>query len=247
VSRTGRRIAVAGAAALVVAAPAPSAQAAPARPSAAPLVQQMVVFRDGRAEIDDVRARRTTVAVGRRRCGVAAGTPLAALARSRVAPLRLRDFGRCSRRPRDGTGLFVSGIGPDRNRRQDGWVYKVGRRQGTAGAADPSGPFGSGPIRNGRTVTWFYCHFDEREGGCQRTLATVANVADDRTVTVRVTGYDDNGRGQAVPGATVHAGETTATTDATGVARFTMAPGAYELFADKAGTIRSFPVDLVVG
>jgi hypothetical protein len=207
----------------------------------------MVVFRDGRAAIDNVRARTTTVTVGRRRCAVAAGTPLAALVRSRVAPLRLRDFGRCSRRPRDGAGLFVSGIGPDRNRRQDGWVYKVGRRQGTAGAADPSGPFGSGRIRSGRTVIWFYCHFDEREGGCQRTLATVTDVADDHTVTVRVTGYDDGGRARAIPGATVHAGETTATTDASGVARFTMAPGVYELFAEKAGAIRSFPDDLVVG
>ena len=35
-------------------------------------------------------------------------------------------------------------IAGERNRGQDGWVYKVGRRAGTAGAADAAGPFGNG-------------------------------------------------------------------------------------------------------
>ena len=35
-------------------------------------------------------------------------------------------------------------LGPDRNRGQNGWVYKVGRRAGSNGAADTAGPFGNG-------------------------------------------------------------------------------------------------------
>ena len=62
----------------------------------------------------------------------------------------------------------MSGIGADLNRGQNGWVYKVGRRAATAGAADPTGAFGNGRLRRGQRVTWFYCRL--RAGGCQRTL-----------------------------------------------------------------------------
>ena len=94
--------------------------------------------------------RGVLVRIGRRRCASATGTPLAALVRARPSRrIGLKDFGSCSRRARDGAGLFVRRIGPDANRGNDGWVYKVGRKVATAGAGDPSGPFGRRRLRRG--------------------------------------------------------------------------------------------------
>ena len=147
----------------------------------------------------------------------------------------MRDFsGSC-----DPSSLFVSRIGPNRNRGQSGWVYKVRNRQATTAASDPSGPFGTGRIRRGVTrITWFYCVFEA--GGCQRTL--VASPIDESggVVTVRVKAHDDEGRGERVAGATVRAGGTTAETDANGMATLTLPPGDHSLHAQKRGHIRSF-------
>ncbi len=149
----------------VGAAPGDAAAEAAAR---APQVRQLVVFRDGAALQGQVGTGRTRVRVSGRRCAVGAGTALAALARSRAGRLRFKDFGACSSRPGDAAGLLVTGIGPDRNRGQRGWVYKVGNRAATAGAGDTGGPFGRGRLRRGQRVTWFYC---VRAADCQRTLA----------------------------------------------------------------------------
>jgi hypothetical protein len=203
----------------------------------------MVVFRDGRALTRRVSARKTMVRVRGRRCAAARGTALATLARSRPGRLRLRDFGSCSRRPRDGVGLFVAAIGPDRNRGQDGWVYKVGRRAATAGAADPAGPFGRGRLRTGQRVTWFYCRL--REGGCQRTLE-LSTGPESGGLVVSVRGYDDEGRGIPIEGATVAAGEASAVTDPDGRARLALARGAYRVIATKDGLVRSFAERAVV-
>lgn len=231
----------------VVAAPAGAAPVlatpAVARPAAAPVVEQMVVFRSGRAVTKKVAARGVSVTVGRRRCAAGTGTALAALVRSRPARLRLRDFGSCSRRARDGSGLFVSGIGSDRNRGRNGWVYKVGRKAATAGAADPTGPFGSGRLRAGRRVTWFYCRLGRQ--GCQRSLELRAT-PQPGGVAVAVAGYDDQGRSQRVPGATVRLGALSQQTGANGVAGFAVPPGSYPAFAAKAGFVRSFTERIVV-
>jgi hypothetical protein len=203
----------------------------------APRIRQMVVFRSGRAVTKTVRARQVLVRVGGRRCAAGDGTALAALVWSRPARLRLRDFASCSRRPRDGTGLFVAAIGPDRNRGQNGWVYKVGRRSATAGAADPSGPFGRGRLRSGQRVTWFYCRL--RGGGCQRTLEVRAQ-PQPGGLAATVVAYDDAGRGVRVEAATVSAGGATALTGADGRAALTLPAGAYRVVATKAGLVRSF-------
>ena len=70
----------------------------------------------------------------------------AAVGARRHAPARsrLQDYGSCGRSPRDAGALYVTQVGPDRRRGPAGWVYKVGRRAGTTGAADPAGPFGHG-------------------------------------------------------------------------------------------------------
>jgi hypothetical protein len=205
--------------------------------AAAPKVRQLVVFRDGSVTSDTVSTRATRVRVEGRRCNAGDGTPLAALARSRAGRLTLRDFGACSRRARDGGGLFVQGIRGDRNRGQNGWVYKVGRRAATAGAADPGGPFGRGRLRAGQRVTWFYCRL--RGGGCQRTLELTWR-AESGTLVATVRGYDDDARGVAVEGATVSAGGISALTDAAGEARLPLPAGRYRAVAAKAGLVRSF-------
>lgn len=240
-TRRGRCIAPAAALAAAAAMLVPGAGAEAPPPGAAvataPIVNQLVVFRNGDAVGRAVRASAVTVRVGRRRCRVGQATPLAALVRSRPGPIGLRDYAACSRRSADAGGLYVRSIRGDRGRGQNGWIYKVGHRQATAGAADPSGPFGSGRLRAGRRVTWFYCIYRR---GCQRTLALRASSEGDGVLSVRVRGYDDAGRGVRIAGARVTAGGRAAFTDASGVVRLRLAPGRHAVRAFKAGLVRSF-------
>jgi hypothetical protein len=204
--------------------------------AAAPRVQQMVVFRDGHALTKRVSTAATSVRVAGRRCATGNRTALAALARSHVARLRLRDFGACSSRAADAGGLFVTGIGGDRNRGQRGWVYKVGRRAATAGAGDPAGPFGHGRLRARQRVTWFYC---VRATDCQRTLEVRAEpTAGGVVATVR--GYDDAGDGVPIEGARVSAGAITGLTAADGRVQLGLSSGTHRLVARKDGLVRSF-------
>lgn len=222
--------------AVALALPAPGAAGA----AGPPLVRQMVVPLRGDPLVQSVRAREVRVRAGRRRCAVPAGTALAVLARAELPRLDIRDFGSCSRRPRDAGGLYVRAIGRDRARGSDGWVYKVGNRQASAGAADPSGPFGRGRLRSGTRVTWFYCR-TEPDGSCPRSLAMRARREPGGSVAVRVIAHDDEGRGIPAEGATVSAGEASAVTDAAGFARLAPGAGARQLRATKPGHVPSFP------
>jgi hypothetical protein len=213
--------------------------------AAASRVHQLVVFRDGHARVTQPAMDGTTVKVGRKRCAVPGATPLAALVRSGIGPLSLRDYGSCSRGAADAASLFVAAIGSDRNKGSDGWVYKAGNVLGTAGAADPSGPLGRGRLRAGARVTWFWCHVTSRDKGCPHTLdiAVTPGIA---SLTVRVRRYDDRGKGRAASGATVHAGPATATAGSDGVAHFTLPANRYTVFADQPTRIRSFPTTVAV-
>jgi len=179
------------------------------------------------------------VKVGSRRCTVSGRTPLGLLAATSLA-IRVRDYGSCGRRPADAASLFVTRIGSDRNRGQDGWVYKVGRKVSSAGAGDRSGR----RLRAGDRLLWFYCRA-QRTGGCQRTLEATpdrASAAPGEAVRVTVRGYDDQGRGIAVAGATVTLGSATATTDAAGVAQVVVpSAGRLTLGASRAGMVAAFP------
>jgi hypothetical protein len=223
-----------------------TAAAVPAgAPAAAPRVEVMVA---GKASVLAaprlVRASATTVAVGGRRCGIAAATPLAALAavrRGHGPDFRLRDYGACSSRAVDSSALFVTQIGPDRNRRADGWVYKVGRRVPSTGAADPGGR----PLRTGDRLTWFYCR-GQSSGGCQRTLEVAPLSGAGQPLRVLVRGYDDNARAVAVAGATVSAGAQTAVTGADGTASFpALGAATRSVQAQRFGMVPSFPVRVV--
>jgi len=239
----GRLVAVAGAA-VVALAMAGAADGAKRRP--APVVEHMTVFRDGSHRAKRTSSRGVLVRIGRRRCASATGTPLAALVRARPSRrIGLKDFGSCSRRARDAAGLFVRRIGPDTSRGNDGWVYKVGRKAATAGAGDPSGPFGRGRLRRGQRVTWFYCKLDS-EGDCQRTLALRVTTPGGGLLSVRVIAYDDRGKGVAAGGAEVRLGAQTAIADAAGLASFTAAPGRYGIRATRTGDIRTYPQKVTV-
>jgi hypothetical protein len=211
----------------------------------APAVDVMVVGQERvlRAPTE-VRLTERTVAVAGRRCRVGAATPLAVLAGLRLR-LQLRDYGRCGRSPRAATGLYVRAVNRERERGDEGWVYKVGRKAGTLGAADTSGA----GLKDGQRVTWFWC---VQAGNCQRTLEvkperTTAAPGEALRVTVR--GYDDLGRGSAVNGATVRLGSASAVTGRDGTATLT-APtqtGNLALEAERGGMVPAFPAEVRVG
>ena len=198
---------------------------------------------------DDVRMKERTVKVSGRRCRVGAATPLSVLAGTRVR-LRLEDFARCGRRPRDAGGLYVKAVGREGERGRGGWVYKVGRRVGSTGAADPSGPFGTGRrLRGGQRVLWFWC---VRAGDCQRTLEVRpdrGSAAPGEALRVTVRGYDDQGRGVPVAGASVRLGSATALTGADGAAVLTVpaATGRLDLEAEREGMVPAFSREVRVG
>lgn len=226
-----------------------AATLATASPAAAapPSITSMVVGQDRvLGGLRTVAAPQTTVRVGGRRCTVAAGTPLAVLL-ARGSSIRLGDYGRCGKDPADSAGLYVRRIGPDRARGQAGWVYKVGHRVGTAGAADPAGPFGTGRrLRAGQPLLWFWCR---SAGRCQRTLeiAAPARVRADRGFSILVRGYDDQGRGVPVAGVTLRVGASTFTTDERGRANVrATAAGRLTLRASKPGLVEAFPRTVTV-
>jgi hypothetical protein len=225
--------------------------AVPAAAEARGKVDVMVVGRSATlVQAKPVTLKARHVGIDGRRCAIGRATPLSALAGTGVR-FRLVDYGSCSRRPRDAGSLYVSRIGPDRERGRDGWVYKVGRRAGSAGAADPAGPFGTGRrLRAGQRVLWFWCVKDASDA-CQRTLDTSApdTVAPGAPLAVTVRGYDEQGRGVPVEGATVRLGQATALTGAGGVATLTApaTPGPIALQASKPGLVLSFPRTVEVG
>jgi len=212
--------------------------------ASAPKVQQLVAFKNGDAQQRLVKAGGTKARVGSRRCAVGAATPLAALLHAGLPGIRLKDYGACSSRAADAGGLYVARIRKDAAKGVNGWVYKVGNKTASAGAGDPAGPFGSGRLRTGARVTWFYCHM--KANGCQRTLAIRANPTGGGQVKVTVRSYDDRGKARPAANATVHAGAAQATTDSKGVATLTTDPGTATVFATAKGLVRSFgePVDV---
>jgi hypothetical protein len=220
----------------------------------APRVQSMVVGAGGAvlSSARTVSASATTVRVGGRSCAVAAGTPLsvlAALRRGGGPSFALRDYGRCGSSPRNSGQLFVYSLGGERNRGQNGWEYKVEHVSGTTGAADPSGPLGDGRrLRSGARVLWFWCVASG--GGCQRTLevASVTAASPGASLSVTVTGYDNEGHGAPVAGAIVTLGTDFASTSTSGQATLLApsVPGRYALSAQKSGLVGSFPETIVV-
>jgi hypothetical protein len=233
----GLAVATAAAAAAALGAAAPPARSAHGARSALK-VEMMVV---GRARTllgaRTVKLGAGSVKIGRRKCPVPAGTALAELLAARL-PIRVTDAAGC-----DSASMFVTRVGSDTNRGVAGWEYKVGHSSPSFGAGDPGGR-----LRAGRQLLWFWC---ASASACQRTLAVVpaaARASAGSLLVVHVVGYDDNGHGQAVTGATVHLGPSSATTGPGGAAQLTVprTPGRYQLSAGKARLVTSFPVEVVI-
>jgi hypothetical protein len=225
-----------------------------ARAASTPTVQAMVVGEGGRILMGarNVSAAATSVRVGSRSCSVAASTPLAVLAdlQHEGGPsFALRDYGHCGASARSASELFVYQLGGETNSGQNGWEYKVGNASGTTGAGSTSGASGNGRLlSSGERVLWFWCA--SRGGGCERTLEVSAagSVSRGGRLSVRVTGYENEGRGAPVAGAIVTLGSDFASTSAKGVATL-LAPastGRYELSARKSGLVPSFPETIQV-
>ncbi len=249
------RLMLAGMAVVVALANIPAAQAGRASTAAqGPTVVTMIVgqrsvLRVARA----VRANATSLRASGHMCAVAAGTPLAALAAyGKVGGpgLRIKDYGGCSRsNPAFSESLFVYQVGAERSRGADGWVYKVNGRVGSSGAADRSGPFGTGRrLRSADQVLWFWCHRGSR--GCQRSLVVRASrtVRPGGSLQVSVLGLDDEARSVPVAGAVVKLGALTAITSPSGAAVLTApaGPGAYPLTASRPGLVPAFPERVTV-
>jgi hypothetical protein len=203
--------------------PPPAASAA----RAVPTIEVMVVGR--RKTLSGPRSVRLTagkVTIGQRRCAVPAGTALAGLLATHVK-LKVTDIAGC-----DPTQMFVAKIGPDANHGAAGWEYKVNR-------SDPGVSAATDHLHGGRTtLLWYWC---VRANACQRTLAVKATSAAG-SARFTVTGFDDNGHGVPVAGATVHVGSQTLTTDASGTATISASAAAgQQVYATKSGLIRSFP------
>jgi hypothetical protein len=195
--------------------------------SAAPRVQMMVVGRkttllNARA----VKLRAGTVKIGHRHCAVPAGTALSGLLSARLAP-RVTDAGGC-----DPASMFVTRVRRDANHGQAGWEYKIGHAAPSFGAGDPGGR-----LHAGQQLLWFWCL---RASSCQRTLSVTSQVRGVMNQ-FHVVGYDDNGHGHSVSGATVHIGSQRKVTNAHGWVSVALKPGNYQVFATKSGTVRSFP------
>jgi hypothetical protein len=199
-----------------------------------------------------IGAAAATVRANGRSCGVAGGTPLAALADLRLAggpAFAIRDYGHCTSSPRASGQLFVYSLDGETNHGQNGWEYKVNSRSGTTGAGDPSGAQGDGRLlAPGSQVLWFWCQ--AFGGGCQRNLALSApgSVGRGGSVRVRVTGYDNYGRGVAMAGARVTLGAAAAVTGGSGLAtlRAPSRAGGYTLAASRPGSVPAFPQLLAV-
>jgi hypothetical protein len=213
--------------------------AAPA-PATAASASLMVVGRDDALlqPAKRVELRKRTARVSGRRCAVGARTPMSVLLGAKLK-LRLRDYGACGSDPADASGLYVVAVNGQKERGRGGWVYKLGRKAPATGAADRTRR-----TRAGARVLWFWCE-QSSSGSCQRTLEASperrsAKAGEALRVTVR--GYDDNGRGMRIEGATVKLGGSSAVTGADGVATVTVPAGGGALTAEKAGLVRSFPV-----
>jgi hypothetical protein len=228
------------AAAVLAATPGAAAAAAP------PRVDVMVVGKTRvlRSPVS-VLARASNVQAGSRRCAIAAGTPIAALAALRAPSFAVRDYGSCSQTsPGASELLYVTRIGGDAAGGTRGWVFKVGHRALGLGGANPRARV---PV--GGRVLWFYCRLGLR--GCQRTLELTgpARATPGAPVTFTVRAYDDNGKGGALGGARVRFAGASAITTVDGTATLTAPPAAGRPRAEAgaAGLVPAFPLEVRVG
>jgi hypothetical protein len=206
--------------------------AGPGAAAAAPRVQMMVVGR-GRPLLSarSLTLKPARVRIGHRTCRVPAGTALAGLLAAHL-PVAVTDVAGC-----DPASMFVRRIEGQRNHGLGGWEYKVGHADPSAGAADPSAR-----LRPEQRLLWYWC---VRAGACQRTL-DLSFQFHHGVARVTVRGYEDTGRGKLIPGATVHFGTLSLTTNSRGYIDVPSTPGRFLVYATKRAMVQSFPTEVGV-
>ena len=223
-SSTTRQIRVRSIAVLFALVAVMAGASAPQANAVAPRVQVMVTGKTGiLLPPKTVDASAFTATVAGRRCLIPQGTPLAALGAAGVS-MHLKDFGHCSSKAVDESGIYADQIAGITGVGMAGWMFKVNNVAGTAGAADGSGPFGRGPLASGARVLWFWCETYP----CQRTLAVTAPTSAHLSeyVTARVLAYDDNGGSIPAAGVKISLGMYSAITDSGGYGRVRTPAGA---------------------
>jgi hypothetical protein len=198
--------------------------------AAAPKVRQLVVFRDGSATSETVSTRATRVRVEGRRCTAGDGTALAGLVRSRPGRIRLRDFGACSTRARDGGGLFVEAIRGDQAATSTQfWELGVNFADATTGGCQTR-------VHQGDEVLWVFDGFSKTH---YLKLAGPGAATTGAPVTVTVT----DGAGAPLSRAAVGGTETGA--DGKATLSFAEA-GVYRLKAERADSVRSNSISVCI-
>jgi Domain of unknown function (DUF4430)/Squalene-hopene cyclase C-terminal domain len=133
-------------------------------------------------------------------------------------------------------GDYVDSIGGEAASGQNGWLYAVN-------AVAPSVGAGVYPLKSADDVVWYWGDYQWKP---TRLTLAASSVASGGSASASVQ-YFDSATWIALSGATVHAGSSTLTTDSSGTAAFTLADGAYRIFAEKSGFVRSNWSRVVVG
>jgi hypothetical protein len=96
-------------------------------------------------------------------------------------------------------------------------------------------------------VLWFYSQAPPGTQSCQRTLGVEPRDEGGGVLGVRVSAFDNEGRGVPAPGATVVVDGVRVQAGPDGVARLDAGPGTYSVYAEQPGLVRSFAERTLVG
>lgn len=133
-------------------------------------------------------------------------------------------------------GQYLDQIGEDQAAGMNGWIYKINAASPDVGAADYV-------LKDGDGVLWYYGDFNWK---VTRLNLDKTEIGTGESAKVTVESYAGN-NWTALEGATVHAGSNTYQTDAAGAATINPSDGAYQIFAEKDGYVRSEKKQLTAG
>lgn len=136
-------------------------------------------------------------------------------------------------------GPYLERIGVDAASGMAGWIYTVNETPSNEIAVGA----GDYELSDGDSVLWY---FGEWTLQLARLMLSATSTAADGLVTARVEGRNASGW-LPLSGASVRAGGATYTTGDDGTATLSLSDGAYGVFAERAGYVRTSSVSLLVG